>query len=113
MQAGANDFDAHDSRSHLTNRSCAKLHADFTSTSDVPAEKIPALIDRYGHGTHVAGIIAGEQRAEGAAGTPATMRAVVRSIEGYEEGIRGLAQLSPRRTRRRQCTRCARRRSRC
>jgi serine protease AprX len=64
----------------------SKLHADFTDTSDVPAGKVPALIDRYGHGTHVAGIIAGEQRADGPGGTPATMRAISRWIEGYEEG---------------------------
>ena len=59
------------------------LHADFTDTSNVPSGGNAALIDRFGHGTHVAGIVAGEQ----VAGTKAQkMRAVTRSVKGYESG---------------------------
>src|SRR5262249_59651573 len=39
------------------------LHADFTDTSNVPKGGNAALIDRFGHGTHVAGIVAGEKKA--------------------------------------------------
>ncbi|MBA2622488.1 MAG: S8 family peptidase [Chthoniobacterales bacterium] len=62
------------------------LHEDFTDTQDVPKGKSGALVDRFGHGTHVAGIIAGEQKADGTKATANRMRAVVRSIRGYEEG---------------------------
>jgi subtilisin family serine protease len=38
-------------------------HHDFTTAGPVPAGPPPALIDADGHGTHVAGIIAGESQA--------------------------------------------------
>ena len=62
------------------------LHADFTETANVPAGTNPALVDRYGHGTHVAGIVAGEQNADGTKARARQMRAVTRSVKGYEDG---------------------------
>ena len=62
------------------------LHADFTDTPNVPKGGNAALIDRFGHGTHVAGIVAGEQVADGTKAQPQKMRAVTRSVKGYEEG---------------------------
>jgi serine protease AprX len=62
------------------------LHADFTDTPDVPKEGNATLIDRLGHGTHVAGIVAGEQLADGTKAQAQKMRAVTRSVKGYEEG---------------------------
>ena len=62
------------------------LHADFTDTPNVPTGGNAALIDRFGHGTHVAGIVAGEQVADGTKAQPQKMRAVTRSVRGYEEG---------------------------
>jgi hypothetical protein len=62
------------------------LHADFTDTPNVPKGGNAALIDRFGHGTHVAGIVAGEQVAGDKEAQPQKMRAVTRSVRGYEEG---------------------------
>jgi serine protease AprX len=62
------------------------LHADFTDTSNVPSGGNAALIDRFGHGTHVAGIVAGEQVADGTKAQAQKMRAVTRSVKGYESG---------------------------
>ena len=61
------------------------LHFDFTDTPNVGTSKA-ALIDRFGHGTHVAGIVAGEQVADGTKRQAQKMRAVTRSVRGYEEG---------------------------
>jgi hypothetical protein len=62
------------------------LHADFTDTPNVPKGGNAALIDRFGHGTHVAGIVAGEQLADGTQAQLQKMRAVTRSVKGYEGG---------------------------
>ncbi|HMJ05097.1 MAG TPA: S8 family peptidase [Chthoniobacterales bacterium] len=62
------------------------LHADFTETPVVDAGAQGALIDRFGHGTHVAGIIAGEQKSDGTARSRKNMLAVTRSVKGYESG---------------------------
>ena len=62
------------------------LHADFTDTPNVPKGGNAALVDRFGHGTHVAGIVAGEQLADGTKTQAQKMRAVTRSVKGYEEG---------------------------
>jgi subtilisin family serine protease len=62
------------------------LHADFTETPNVPKSGKGALIDRFGHGTHVAGIVAGEQIADGTKKRAQQMRAVTRSVKGYEDG---------------------------
>ena len=62
------------------------LHADFTDTPNVPKGGNAALIDRFGHGTHVAGIVAGEQVADGNKAQAQKMRAVTRSVKGYEGG---------------------------
>ena len=62
------------------------LHADFTDTQNVPKGGNAALIDRFGHGTHVAGIVAGEQVGDGSKAQAQKMRAVTRAVKGYEEG---------------------------
>lgn len=65
------------------------LHCDLTDTESLPEGKNGALTDLFGHGTHVAGIIAGEQRADGPGASPETMRAVTRTIESFQDGQPG------------------------
>src|SRR5215467_9253530 len=62
------------------------LHADFTDTPNIPKGGSAALVDRFGHGTHVAGIVAGEQLADGTKTQAQKMRAITRSVKGYEAG---------------------------
>jgi hypothetical protein len=62
------------------------LHADFTDTRNIPKGGNAALIDGFGHGTHVAGIVAGEQVADDSKKQAQKMRAVTRSVRGYEQG---------------------------
>ncbi len=62
------------------------LHADFTETPKVPRGGNGALIDRFGHGTHVAGLIGGEQVSDGTKVRAKQMRALTRSVRGFEEG---------------------------
>jgi len=64
----------------------SSLHADFTDTRNIPKGGNAALTDRFGHGTHVAGIVAGEQVADDSKKPAQKMRAVTRSVTGYEEG---------------------------
>jgi hypothetical protein len=71
---------------HRNVDSASPLHADFTDTPNVPERGNAALVDRFGHGTHVAGIVAGEQVADGTKAQGQKMRAVTRSVKGYEAG---------------------------
>ena len=70
----------------------SSLHADFTDTPNVPQGGNAALMDRFGHGTHVAGIVAGEQVADGTKAQAQKMRAITRSVKGYEEGDSGTVE---------------------
>jgi hypothetical protein len=62
------------------------LHADFTDMPNVPKGANAALIYRFGHDTHVAGIVAGAQVANRPKGQAQKMRVVTRSVKGYETG---------------------------
>jgi serine protease AprX len=85
MDSGIDASHPHFSR-HGNVDPVSPLHADFTDTPNVPKGANAALIDRFGHGTHVAGIVAGEQVANGSRGQAQKMRAVTRSVKGYETG---------------------------
>ena len=85
MDSGIDAAHPHFAR-HGNIDSASPLHADFTETPNVPQDTNPALIDRYGHGTHVAGIVAGEQIADARKAGAQKMRAITRSVKGYEEG---------------------------
>jgi serine protease AprX len=88
MDSGINADHPH-FKLHGTIDPSSDLHCDFTDTESVPEGKNGALMDIFGHGTHVAGIIAGEQCAEGPGTSPGTMRAVTRTIESFEDGHPG------------------------
>jgi serine protease AprX len=85
MDSGIDANHPHFAR-HRNVDAASTLHADFTDTPNVPKGRNAALIDRFGHGTHVAGIVAGEQLADGTASQMRKMRAVTRSVKGYEAG---------------------------
>src|SRR5258708_10823235 len=85
MDSGLDAKDPHVVLHRTFDPTCA-LHGDCTDTPNIPKGGNAALIDRFGHGTHVAGIVAGEQVADGPKAQPQKMRAVTRSVRGYEEG---------------------------
>ncbi len=62
------------------------LHADFTDAASAAGDGNSALIDKFGHGTHVAGIVAGEQTADGTPERAQKMRAITRSVTDYDKG---------------------------
>jgi subtilisin family serine protease len=88
MDSGINADHAHFKLHNNIDRN-SDLHIDLTDTEDLQDEKNGALTDAFGHGTHVAGIIAGEQRSEGPDASPETMRAVTRTIESFQDGSPG------------------------
>ncbi len=64
LDSGIDETHPHFSANHtLTASVVAKLHHDFTIPSSPDAKPSP-LTDAYGHGTHVAGIIAGQAPAD-------------------------------------------------
>ncbi len=64
LDSGIDETHPHFSANHtLTASAVAKLHRDFTIPSSPDAKPSP-LTDAYGHGTHVAGIIAGQAPAD-------------------------------------------------
>ncbi len=67
MDSGIDANHPHFRAASRTSIPASPLHADFTDTPNVPKGRNAALIDRFGHGTHVAGIVAGEQLADGTA----------------------------------------------
>ena len=85
MDSGIDANHAHFAR-HRNVDPASPLHADFTDTPNVAKGRNAALIDRFGHGTHVAGIVAGEQVADGTKRQAQKMRAVTRAVKGYEKG---------------------------
>jgi serine protease AprX len=85
MDSGIDANHPHFAR-HANIDSASPLHADFTDTPNAPKGRNAALVDRFGHGTHVAGIVAGEQLADGTKTQARKMRAVSRSVKGYEAG---------------------------
>lgn len=62
------------------------LHQDFTDPPNPRVKTNTALIDRFGHGTHVAGVVGGEQISDGTKARANKMRAITRSVRGYEQG---------------------------
>src|SRR5262245_43787476 len=70
------------------------LHCDFTIPNG--AGSPTALVDRYGHGTHVAGIIAGGLDPAGAPGVAKRTRmGVDQQIETFEEPVRQISGMAP------------------